>query len=61
MTVGRAILMLISFKYQSVCKLYLYYDVIYSLVEMLLPRDYGDIQYELLIRRNIMTFILLYF
>ena len=34
MTIGRAILLLISFKKISICKVYIYYQVIYILLEL---------------------------
>lgn len=42
MTFGRLILIFISLKNLNVCKLYIYYQVVYLLLESLLPRDYGD-------------------
>ena len=36
-TLGRVILMLISFKYLRICKTYFYYELLYMLLETLLP------------------------
>ena len=43
MTMGRIILLLISCKKPSICKIYLYYQVLFIVVELCLPRDYGDV------------------
>ena len=42
MTFGRLILMLISLKHLSVCKVYLYYELVNMLVLMCLPQDYSQ-------------------
>lgn len=41
--------------------MFIYYQVVYILLEELLPRDYGDMQLKLLMANNIMNFSLLYF
>ena len=61
LTFGRLILIFISIKKLSICKMFIYYQVIYILLEELLPRDYGDMQLKLLMANNIMNFALLYF
>ena len=61
MTIGRAILLLISFKKISICKVYIYYQVIYILLELCLPRNHGDMQLKLMLDNNVMSFLLLYF
>ena len=60
MSIGRVILLLISFKKLSICKFYIYYQVVYILLELCLPRDYGDMQLKLLMDNNVMSFCLLY-
>ena len=61
MTFGRVILMAISFKYLSICKMYIYYQVLYGVLEDCLPRDFGDMQSKLSNTNNVMNFCLLYF
>ena len=60
MSIGRVILLLISFKKLSICKFYIYYQVVYILLELCLPRNYGDMQLKLLMDNNVMSFCLLY-
>ena len=61
MTLGRAVLLLISFKRLSICKVYIYYQVVYVLLELFLPRDHGDMQLKVMMDNNLMSFLLLYF
>ena len=61
MTVGRLALMLISLKNLAVCKTYIYYQAIFMVVEMFMPRSYGDMQLKLLMIDNVMNFLLLFF
>ena len=61
LTFGRLIFIFISIKKLAICKTYIYYQVIYILLEEFLPRDYGDMQLKLLMANNIMNFSLLYF
>lgn len=61
MTFGRLILMAISMKKLSICKTYIYYQVLYGILEDCLPRDFGDMQSKLSNTNNIMNFCLLYF
>ena len=35
--IGRVILMLVSFKYLKICKFYFYYEMLYMLLETLIP------------------------
>ena len=61
LTFGRLICIFISIKKLAICKIYIYYQAIYILLEEFLPRDYGDMQHKLLMANNIMNFGLLYF
>ena len=44
MTFGRLILVFASIKNLAICKVYIYYQIVYLLLEEFLPRDYGDVQ-----------------
>ena len=59
-TFGRLILMVISYKNQAVCKSYIYYQAVFMILEMCLPRNLGDMQLNMLMVRNIFNFLLLY-
>ena len=61
MTFGRLALMVISFKKQQVCKIYIYYQILYSLLEECMPRDYGTMQVNIFMTNNVMNFCLLYY
>ena len=60
MTIGRLFLMLISLKNLAICKTYIYYQAVFMIVEMFLPRNYGDMQLKLLMIDNAMNFVLLF-
>ena len=60
MTIGRLLLMLISLKNLAICKTYIYYQAVFMIVEMFLPRNYGDMQLKLLMIDNAMNFVLLF-
>ena len=60
MTVGRLVLMLISYKNLKVCQSYIYYQAAYMILEMCLPRNYGDMQLNMLMVNNVFNFLLLY-
>ena len=59
MTFGRLLLLLISVKNPEICRVYLYYQAIYKAVEMLLPRDYGTVQANLILMVNLFDFLML--
>ena len=61
MTFGRIILMGLSYKYPRICRSYIYYQVIYLSLEWCLPRDYGDMEFNVLSSDNVMNFALLYY
>jgi len=61
MTLGRGLLMAVSYKNIRICRMYIYYQVIYQSLEWCLPRDYGDMQMQILIADNILNFCLLSF
>ena len=61
MTFGRLVLIAISFKQIKVCKVYIYYQIIYSLLEECMPRDYGTMQVNIFMTNNVMNFCLLYY
>ena len=60
MTFFRLVLMLISYKSPAICKSYLYYQAIYTILEMGLPRNYGDMQMNMIMVNNVFNFLLLY-
>ena len=60
MTIGRLLLLLISLKNIQVCRTYLYYQVVFMVVEMLLPVDNGDFQLNRLMMNNAFNFLLLF-
>ena len=53
-------MLLISLKSLEICRTYLYYQVVFMVVEMLLPLDYGDFQLNRLIMNNAFNFLLLF-
>ena len=61
MTFGRIILMGLSYKYPRICRSYIYYQAIYLSLEWCLPRDYGDMEFNVLSSDNVMNFALLYY
>jgi len=61
MTLGRGLLMAVSYKNIRICRMYIYYQVIFQSLEWCLPRDYGDMQMQILIADNILNFCLLSF
>ena len=61
MSYGRLVLILISMKNLSTCKIYIYYQILYLLLEECLPRDYGTMQLKLLLSQSVLDFSLLYF
>ena len=42
MTLGRILLILVSYKYENICRIYFYYQVVYLTLEWCLPRNYGN-------------------
>ena len=42
MSLGRIVLLLVSAKKLEVCQYYIYYQVVYVMIEECLPRNYGD-------------------
>ena len=61
MTFFRVILMGLSYRFPAVCRIYVYYQIVYLSVEWCLPRDYGDMQTSVLYSENVLNFVLLYF
>ena len=62
-TLGRVILMLISFKYLRICKMYFYYELLYMLFETLLPPTALSAYYNrlLILHRSYENFSYFYF
>ena len=62
-TLGRVILMLISFKYLKICKTYFYYELLYMLLETLLPPSELSAYYNrrFILQRSYENFSYFYF
>ena len=61
MSYGRLFLILVSMKNLAVCRVYIYYQMAYLLLEECLPRDYGDMQLKLLMNNSLLDSFCLYF
>ena len=61
MSMGRILLMVVSYKNIKICRVYIYYQILYLSLEWLLPRDYGEMQTNVMLSGNVMNFICLYY
>ena len=61
MSYARLLLILLSMKKLAICKVYIYYQIVYLMLEQCLPRDYGDMQLKVLMNQTVLDFSLLYF
>ena len=61
MSYARLLLVLLSMKKLAICKVYIYYQIVYLMLEQCLPRDYGDMQLKVLMNQTVLDFSLLYF
>ncbi len=61
MTFGRILLMATSYKNANICRVYIYYQCLYLSLEWLLPRDYGEMQTNVMLLRNLLNFMCLYY
>ena len=61
MSYGRLFLILVSMKKLAVCKMYIYYQIVYLILEECLPRDFGEMQLKVLMNQTVLDFSLLYF
>ena len=62
-TIGRVILMLVSFKYLKICKVYFYYELLYTLFELLIPPSVLSAYYNrnFILQRSYENFSYFYF
>ena len=61
MTFGRIALILASYKFPSITRIYIYYQTIFMCLEWCLPQNYGDMADKILFTDNFLYFLLLYY
>ena len=61
MNIGRFFLLIVSYWKPSICKVYMLYQSVYMMLEWSQPRDYGEMQFQILTSENVLNFCLFTF